>query len=462
LSHPTHEHVRLPSKESAVAFSQVISPHRNHYEIHTLSRGHGGEMKKSLLFAVSLTFILGFIGADAYAATPKAGSTCSQSGATNTSAGIRFKCVKSGKKLVWKKYKSVAEFVTPHPVDNKYGITWENITSRVKDISAAAYTDAQATIARNQGLPTAADVFTTYISPGARTIYPQIENGPNLMRRTFTLFAKYPHAKQVFYVATTMEEKAQTFAELDVLYPRSPFMKRSISDMDGTDTNQPAGSMVVQPTCKGQHNARNTRFWENKTIYASAVVWNFCPTNYSRVNVEADHGSSHEYVHTIQDQLYSQRQVGFQPCWMSEGETEWAQTAVSTTFSEYINLQHFHPFYRTFFNLEFSVPTQNTWSASEMSDYLNKSIVQPCHLTRMYGLAYSAGTVAIEALVAISGSESFFAVDQRIAKGENFVDAFKEVYGVTWSYAEPILSEVLAQKMTLAQSKDALTYQTMP
>jgi hypothetical protein len=41
-------------------------------------------------------------------------------------------------------------------------------------------------------------------------------------------------------------------------------------------------------------------------------------------------------------------------------------------------------------------------------------------------LSYSAGAATIEALVAIRGSESFFAVDQRIAKGEKFVDAFKK------------------------------------
>ena len=80
----------------------------------------------------------------------------------------------------------------------------------------------------------------------------------------------------------------------------------------------------------------------------------------------------------------------------------------------------------------------------------------------MYSFAVSAGAAAIEALVAIGGSESFFAVDQRVGSGMNFVDAFKEIYGVTWDFAEPILSEVVAQKLTRAWAKDALTYQTRP
>ena len=358
---------------------------------------------------------------------------------------------------------NIPSFVIPHPVDNKYGITWQNITSRVKDISAAAYSDAQATIARNQSLPNAGDVFTTYISPGAMQIYPQAENGPKLMKRTFSLFAKYPHAKQVFYVATTLEEKAQTFAKLDAIYPSSPFMKNSISDMDGTNTNQPAGSVFVRPTCQGTDTGRQTRFWEQNTISASAVVWNFCPiTNQQQSHIESDHGAAHEYAHTIQAQLYSEKQVGTQPCWMTEGEVEWAQTAVSSDFSEYLSMQHFHPYYLTFFGLEFSQPTQTIWTVSEIDSYLKEAVIMPCHLTRNYALAYSLGTATIEALVAIGGSESFFAVDQRIAGGEYFVEAFEEVYGVSWDYAEPILADVVAQKLTLAQSKDALTYQTRP
>jgi len=429
----------------------------------------------------------------AAAAAPKIGSICSNAGAFFDTPTKRFVCKKEGEKKVWRVWSAPKQktsgttptltpkpiptpkptstpkptptpttFVTPHPVDNKYGITWQNITSRVKDISAAAYTDAQATIARNQGLPSAADVFTTYISPGATQLYPQAENGPNLMKRTFSLFAKYPHAKQVFYVATTLEEKAQTFAKLDVIYPKSPFMKNSINDMDGTNTNQPQGSVFVQSTCKGNSTARNTRFWEQNTISASAVVFNFCPTNNPRSRIESDHGAAHEYVHTLVTQMYSEKQLGLQPCWMKEGEAEWSQTAVSSDFSEYIAMQHFHPYYQTFFGLEFSQPTQTTWTVSEIDSYLKAAIVMPCHLTPQYSLAYSAGAAAIEALVAIAGSESFFAVDQRIASGMNFVDAFKEIYGVTWDYAEPILADVVAQKLTLAQSKDALTYQTRP
>ena len=37
------------------------------------------------------------------AAAPKAGATCSKAGATSTSGGIKYTCIKSGKKLIWSK-----------------------------------------------------------------------------------------------------------------------------------------------------------------------------------------------------------------------------------------------------------------------------------------------------------------------------------------------------------------------
>ena len=358
---------------------------------------------------------------------------------------------------------SLQPLVIPHPVENSYGLTWENIAARVPDISAAAYTDAQATIARNSSLPGADVKFTIYISPGAAQLYPQVENGPNMLKRTFALYAKYPHAPQAFYVATTMEEKDQTFAKIDQMYPSSPFMKDTLNAIYGINTNLPAGSVYTHASCAGSDSGRNTSDWKQAMI-ASAVVWNFCPLlpGNPQSHIESDHGVPHEYTHDIQNAIYGLTSNKLIPCWMKEGEAEWTQTAVSPSFSEYLEMQHFHPYYLSSNGLNYSTPTQTTWSASEISDYFKEAIVIPCNTTPRQAMSYSAGAAGIEALVAIGGSESFFGIDQRIAIGESFQDAFKEVYGVTWDYALPILSEVVAQKLTHANMPDAITYQTRP
>lgn len=351
--------------------------------------------------------------------------------------------------------------VTPRPAFNKYGLSWVNISSRVKDISAAAYTEAQLTISQNLNSSSVVDNFTTYISPGARNLDPAIDESISLMKKDFLLYADFPHAKQTFFIASTLEEKDQTYASINNLYPSDPFMQNSYDNLYGINPNEPAGSAYTVPKCVGDDPGRNTVTWK-KIGEASAVVWSICPT-INRAHLEAHHGAAHEYIHNLQAQIYDGKTGIYQPCWMSEGEAEWSQTAVSDDFSTYISFQHFHPYYQTGEGLNFSQPSQTKWTAAEIEAYFQEANkISSCRLTPTYALAYSAGTAAIEALVALGGSESFFSLDQRLANNENFEKAFNEVYGVSWGYAEPILADVVAQKLTHANQPDASTYQTRP
>ena len=84
----------------------------------------------------------------AIAASPKAGKKCATFGQSIISSGKKFTCLMVGTKQLWNKGVKVSEKTTssaimstiqPHPVSGNYGITWSNITSRIKDISAAAW-----------------------------------------------------------------------------------------------------------------------------------------------------------------------------------------------------------------------------------------------------------------------------------------------------------------------------------
>ncbi|MSW74813.1 MAG: hypothetical protein F2814_05830, partial [Actinobacteria bacterium] len=108
-----------------------------------------------LLFIAILTPV-----APASASTPKAGGICAKSGVSKVVAGKKFTCMKAGKKFAWSKGVATtvktppaSSILVPHPVEGGYGITWDNVLSKINDISAAAWTDAQATIARNKNLP---------------------------------------------------------------------------------------------------------------------------------------------------------------------------------------------------------------------------------------------------------------------------------------------------------------------
>jgi len=65
-------------------------------------------MKKIGIWVLALFCLTTFLSAPASAAV-KPGATCSKAGTTNTSAGKKFTCIKSGKKLVWDKGVSTAK-----------------------------------------------------------------------------------------------------------------------------------------------------------------------------------------------------------------------------------------------------------------------------------------------------------------------------------------------------------------
>jgi M6 family metalloprotease-like protein len=59
-------------------------------------------MQRKSRLALAIVVLLS-LSSPVYAAAPKAGSKCTKVGQTSTSAGIKYTCVKSGKKLVWNK-----------------------------------------------------------------------------------------------------------------------------------------------------------------------------------------------------------------------------------------------------------------------------------------------------------------------------------------------------------------------
>jgi len=357
------------------------------------------------------------------------------------------------------------EPIVPNPVEGGYGITWQNITQRVADISAASWTDAQATINRNKGLTTALAGYKSYISPGALATDPKIGEIEILLNRTFSLFARIPAPKNVIFVATTQEERLATKTQIDRLYPDSDWIKIKLDDIYGINTDQPAGSVFTQTSCKGSDAARSVSTYPDG-MKATALIISVCPDlGNSEKHITSVFGMSHEYIHSIQVAVLVNvlDREKYEPCWLREGAAEWGQAAVANNFDEYLSNQHLRPYLLTSNGLQYEQTAAKTWTTEEVDSYL-KLADKPstCGTTNQYALAYSLGAAATEALVSIGGSESFFALQLRLANGQTSNQAFQAVYGKPWDEIRPILAEVVARKITLAWTPQALTYQTRP
>ena len=422
----------------------------------------------SLVVITGLAFSL--LTNTASIAAVKAGRSCSKLGSTTTTDGYQYSCIKSGKKLIWNtgtkvKIETNTKTFVPHTVEGNYGITWENVTSKFNDISAAAWTDAQATIIRNKGLKSALAGYKSYLSPGALTTDPEIGEADIYLKRLFSLFARIPAPKNVIFVATTQEERLATKSKIDQLYPDSNWIKLKLDDIYGINTDQPAGSVFTQTQCDGNDGARSVSTYPDGTK-ATALLISVCPEiGNSKTHINGVHGMAHEYVHSIQvavlvNVLYREK---YEPCWLREGAAEWGQVAVANNFDQYLLNQHLHPYLLTSNGLQYEQTTARTWTTEEVDSYL-KLANKPsaCGTTNQYALAGSLGEAATETLVRIGGSESFFALQLLLAKGQTSNQAFKSIYGKSWDEIRPILAEVVARKITLSWTPRELTYQTRP
>ena len=375
----------------------------------------------------------------------------SSSGSNSTSAPI--------------KTPPASSILVPHTVEGGYGITWDNVLSKINDISAAAWTDAQATIARNKNLPSALSGFKSYISPGALATDPNIGEAETYLKRTFALFARVPAPKNVIFVATTQEERLATKTQIDSLYQDNNWIKIKLDDIYGINTDQPQGSVFTSSQCNGNDPARSASTYPNGTT-ATALIISVCPDiGRTQTHINGVHGMAHEYVHSIQVAVLVNvldRQK-FEPCWLREGAPEWTQSVVSSDFDQYLTTKHLHPYLLTSNGLKYEQTTARKWSADEVDAYLKRADdPKTCEATNEYALAYSLGEVATETLVSIGGSESFFALQELLAKGVSSNEAFLKVYGKTWDDVRPILAKVIAEQITLSWAPEAYTAQTRP
>ena len=186
---------------------------------------------------------------------------------------------------------------------------------------------------------------------------------------------------------------------------------------------------------------------------AAATILGVCPpTPGNDGHLVGILGAVHEYLHTTQMAFKPGTPEGFDliPCFMREGEPEWGKAASVYDFSDYVLNLIYPPFLR---NGDQNLPqiTPREWTAEEVSSYLIQSAdFKNCYQNPNYALSYSLGALAIEALVSIGGSESFWALHERLVDHQDLNSAFKDIYGITWDEAVPILSEVVAKKVTLA------------
>ena len=301
-------------------------------------------------------------------------------------------------------------------------ITFANLKSRIEDIPQVAWTNTQQLLKSNRASSTSVIDLEILIGPNTKLYF---EDNESAFVDGMTLWANVKRPTKYIAFFYCFEDKSWAYQQ----YKKLPFYK-------------PGMEILIDGPCDG-----------TKCTGANSGIQSFSSVG---VGVFGIHGPDakdpyrrgpmqiHEYTHAVQmapwigkDHPGSEQQK-ISPCWLIEGQAHFAGISAGTTsFEKYQQIRKQQV-------QSHKVDSFTEYSSATILDYYNSDIPNQCLRSPNYRLGYTLGFLTVEALSAIGGIESSMNVYQLAASGQSFNRSFKNVYGIAWKDAKPILAEVVA------------------
>ena len=395
--------------------------------------------KKRVVIRLSAIVIISFTLMSmqlANAASPiQAGSVCKMFNQVKTYQGKTYTCIKSGKKFFWskgvKEVPAPVPSLTPSPVVTPVKVdipttptSFENLFENRKGISYAAWSKVSQTIAASKSKIGTLELLT----------------GPN----TKPNFEAYPLALDL--VSRAFPNSAEPSNILVIRYNykdlewATTLLREKISTKDFSDLDRIEGGRLLSSNCAEEF--KTCRGSKQQTVFSSrlALVLQGVDTSNlsgnSTTSIVSNSGmlEAHEYFHALQRIPIMGKTNYWPPTWFVEGSAAWIQNSV-------INSSNFLS-YKSYLNLDCDGQCKNL-SELEIADFLK--IANTNQITQGFDkyLNYNLGSRFVESLVALKGQESIIEMFSQMATNINFDIAFKNVYGIEFASAIPILAKVI-------------------
>jgi hypothetical protein len=315
------------------------------------------------------------------------------------------------------------------PVSPIGQITFQNITQRIDEISPAAYTAVQSTVAAN-ALPK----IQTTISVGPHTV-PSVADVSSAFDKIKKLWAGFRQPRTYYALLYNFEDKAWARKTAEKI----PVVK-STGGINGPSNLPALINQCTAPTeCSSANSGIEDAAGNGLGQFAMDPIHNAQDPYFYLGGIYG-----HEYTHSVQAAQFlgtskAPNASSKIPCWFHEGQPNFNGTAaLAPDFASY---------------MEWRVHMAKGWQFPEFTDYSAASLLKVLKTGNppkclppapIYQLGYGIGALVIEALTAIGGPQSTMAVVTLIGRGQTYDQAFKNVYGISWDLAAPILAQIAA------------------
>lgn len=359
-------------------------------------------------------------------AAVKAGATCKKAGITSIASGKKFTCIKSGKKLVWNKGVVVKKTVTPAIAPTSF----EDLSSRIDGIIYGAWLKASEQIQKSSS-----GLGKVNYLVGPKTT-PTDSNSTDSLNLLSKLFSTAPQVKNLYVIKYSKDDIAWAQQQYESLRPNN-FRANAAASY----CRQPSG-------CVGGIAGINSTS-DGVILLGQGGRYGY-PLEESAMDGAV---LSHEYTHTVQAINATCRGgagcYGDLPQWLMEGTAQWAGSVsrFSDKYSDYIN-------FRTQ-DLGNKYSNASMYTADWITTFLNPNpVFLPNQDNWVYWSnypsdnVYSIGLMTVEILVNIKGPDAIMKMYENVGRGQTFVNAFKQEYGIAWSEACPIIASAIATELS--------------
>lgn len=386
-------------------------------------------------------FLIVAVTAPASGAVVKPGTTCSKVGSVVVQAGIKYKCVNSGKKKIWDKGSRVAPTATasatptatptsvasptPNAMPEPYQPTsFDDLVSHPESISYWAWKKSSEQIRKSMNEPSAIEM---HVGPNTKLLHGLTARA---ILNSSRLYSEFALPKTVHAIYYTHE---------DIAWAQKEFAKYAFRPM-GDETKNSCRSAT---TCWGGMAEIDLK---GNAILIFGVMESNTDSNHTTGSLE-----SHEFTHAIQGTQFigTQKEANaycctpaYMPWWMVEGGAEFSQ-AVSTfpnSYKEYLEE-------RVRDTNQILANRSNKFTTSWIAKFLEPSARSMWADPEWDGRIYDLGYLANEAFVALKGPGISMQLFRDVALGSTWQEAFAKNFGQTWDEALPSLSKAIKAQL---------------